>query len=370
MRKTNKPGYTLVLALMVIALIVAIVTVLADRGSIHMHYVKTMIDREKAKALAWSGVQIAMSELAHFGDVQKKEETISKEQGKEKKSSAGQEAKQELISLLPILNKWQIFDLKRRTDGVTGQIKICLGSEDGKLNLNGLVDFKAGKISEENKKILKEVFGKIQKIIGSKNLFESFEKFVKESKTRLQDLTQLLSIKEFELFGDRIFYVPDDPIGKDETGKLKQNVYLQDLFTLWSSQKELDPWMLSHSQKILFGFPSSPAATLSGLSKADLEKKLKEILKNFSGTIQFPKEWDEMLASVYGVKFDSLPKQMKAMLGTKFEPKVFSVVSYGTVGGVIQKLLVILERKKSFQKDSSGKNVASFEFSAKKFYWL
>ena len=390
MKQKNKPGYTLVLALMIIALIVVIVSSLADRGSVHTHYLKTMIDRQKAKALAWSGVQIAMSQLAHLSDEPKSKEQdlVLDKNGKQKKSDAGKEKKQELLFLLPVLNKWQTFDLKKQNDGVTGQIKICLSSEEGKLNLNSLFDFKTKKFIGESsdketgkakqsgnqqknvasknskgdaKKLLQEVFKKIKKAVGGKDLFGPFEKFLKARQTRLHDLTELLAIKEFELFKDKIFYEPGAPVHKDETGKLKQNIYLQDIFTLWSLQKELDPWMLSHSQKILFG-----------LKKKDQldEKNLQNILKNFSGEIQFPKGWDDMLAQVYGTKFDSLPKQMRDALGTKFEPTVLSVLSCGTVGGVTQKLLVILERKKSSRKDSSGKNVASFEFSAKKFYWL
>jgi len=381
-RKTEQPGYVLVLSLMIIALVVAIVTSLADRGGVHARYLQLVINREKAKILAWSGVQIAMSQLAHAGDLpEPKEGATPEKKDKEgaKQDSNGQ-AKQTVVTLLPILNNWQTFRLKKKNDGVKGQIKVCISSEEGKINLNHVFDFKKKKFLNEGaktlrqaqgrrqidyKKYFQELFKTIGNIAGMGNLFGPFEKFLKARQTKLQDVTELLTIKEFESFRDNIFYQPDDAQVTDETGKLKQTIYLQDIFTLWSFQKELDPWFLSHSHKVLFGLKEKKQE-----GKFPDEKKLQEKLKNFSTNMEFPKGWDQLLAPIYGKKFDVLPKEMRAALGGKFEPRLFSVLSYGTVGGVTQKMLVILKRVQTTSKDSTGKSVTSFEFSAKKFYWL
>jgi len=282
------------------------------------------------------------------------------------KTDAQQEAKQFIIKILPILNSWQSFKLTKKNDGITGSIKICIGCEEGKIDINQLFDFQKkqfineGAQQKDYKKIMQKFFAMIKEVVGGDNLFKTFEKFLKGRKNKLYDPTELLTIKEFERFNKNIFYTPDD-IVSSEKKEVKQIVYLQDIFTLWSGTREFNPWLLSHSLKVLLGLKTD--AKTIGTKK---EKKLQETMKQFKLPLTWPNSWDTMLAPLYGKKFDRLPKEVKSLITTKFEPKVFSVLSYGTVGDVTQKLFIILERKKS---SSDGDDVA-VEFSTKKFYWL
>ncbi|MFC1845564.1 hypothetical protein ACFLX2_00375 [Candidatus Dependentiae bacterium] len=370
--RAQQPGYVLIFTLMLITLIVALVTSMANKSSVHSFYLKTMIDREKAKMLALSGVQIAVSQLAtmHESSEPEVEAQVAKQEEK-KEDSSQEEAKNFLINLLPVLNRWQTFNLTQKNDAITGKINVCIGCEEGKIDLNQLFDFvkkefvNQGKKEKDYRKFMEEVFGKIQEIVGGDGLFDKFENFLKERQTELYDPTELLTIKEFDRFKDKIFFEPET-ISSEDKVQVKQTIYLNDIFTLWSFQQELNPWLLSHSLKIMLGIKEEEKKE----EREQEEKRLQKTLEEFKVEAKWPNSWNNMLKPLYGIDFDSLPKEMKTAMGTKFEPTVFSVLSYGTVGDVTQKLFMILERIKSPKTEQTGKGKSSFEFRARKFYWL
>src|SRR5579859_3407887 len=134
----NKPGYILVLTLMILAIAIVITTQLFNQGTVHSVYANTVVEREKAKQLALGGIQVAMSVLTpKESSEQKTDETAQAEPKDEKRS--------QLKKLLPALNRWLTFDLKEDIDGIDGQLKICISCEQGKLNLNTIYDFKKKK---------------------------------------------------------------------------------------------------------------------------------------------------------------------------------------------------------------------------------
>jgi len=380
--RTGKPGYMIVLSLILISLIVAIVTTMANKSRIHIRYIKTMINREKAKMIAWSGVQVAKSQLANMGVVKDVKESSQdknknqkdkqkKQNGKKKKEKGGkrlEEAKQFITKLFPVINRWQTFKLNKKNDGITGELKICLGCEEGKIDINQFFDFVHKKFfgegSKKNdyKKVMQQIFAQIKKVAGGEDVFSKFEKFLKDRQNKLYDPTELLKIKELERFKENVFYEPSGSV-RSNTGKPKQTIYLSDIFTLWSFKKELNPWFLSHSLKVLLGLKVEVSGNV-GLE----EKTLQEKLKQFKLKLAWPDSWKNMLLPLYGKDFDHLPSEVSKVMSTKFEPKVFSVLSYGTVGDVTQKLFVIMERVALPKRKSSGST--SFEFRTKKFYWL
>jgi hypothetical protein len=373
MQHTKQQGYVMVLALMVIAVMVALVTMMAQKSSVHMHYMKTMINREKAKNLAWSGVQIAMSQLANAEKNKDKKETVALEtregqskQQQQQKKDPFEEQRRFLSNMLPVLTTWQNFKLTQQQDGVRGQISICIGCEDGKIDLNQFFDFAHKKFSNEGagkddaKKLFQELFTKLKDVQGGESLFGAFEKFLKDRQNKLHDPSELCAIKEFDSFKDKLFFVPES-VQQRSGGRERRAVYLQDIFTVWSSKKELNPWLLSHSLQVLCGL--QPVRDQKLTSK-ELEGKLKELKQELA----FPKDWDRFLAPIFGKKFEQLPQELRKVMSTKFEPHVFSVLSYGTAENVTQKLLVIVERTKAPVADSTGQNVVVFQ--AKRCYWL
>ena len=96
MSNTTKPGYILVLTLIILSIGVLLVTQLSHRGMVHIHFDQTMIEREKAKSLALGGIQLAISQLSI-----KATETAKNEKQEEKKDQ-----KQELIKkIVPAMNR-------------------------------------------------------------------------------------------------------------------------------------------------------------------------------------------------------------------------------------------------------------------------
>ena len=88
---------------------------------------------------------------------------------------------------------------------------LVLGSE-GKININRLYDFEKhhflneGQPQDDMKKMFQELFGLIKEQIQA-DFFTDFEKFLKERKYPLNDVTELLNIKGFDVFKNTCFLI-------------------------------------------------------------------------------------------------------------------------------------------------------------------
>ena len=215
MKSHQKKGYIIVMTMLFIALSVAIVTYIYKRGTIYTPLAQLAAHKEKARMIAHSGLSIACSYLGEppQNNAQKKE---PQEPSQNKNAAKKSETDMSLLyqSLLPSLQRWQTFVLKEEIDGVDATIRIAIGCEEGKINLNQLYDFekKQFRKSADGKNdwavLLKELFGIIEKQTGMKDLFESLKKFLNSKTEPLNDITELLAIKEFAGFKDALFYQP------------------------------------------------------------------------------------------------------------------------------------------------------------------
>ena len=369
----TKPGYIFILTLMVMALAVVVVSYIFNSGAIHVPFTKTMIDREKAKQLAFSGIQIAISQLSQTIDMpkaDKKEGAAPPTQSPVPKESPDEQAAKELLKeILPALNRWQQFALQEEVDGIDGSMSVCLMSEEGKININALYDFKKHtfKGSPFQQEINKLLLREICKSVGKPELFDDIEKYLKARQYRLDDVTELLTIKGGEAFKEYIFYQPPaiteakkNSTPSQQPKKNKKQVYLTDIFTVWSGKDTVDPWLLSDSLCALLGVKRAESSDIESR-----KEMVKNIVKEFKTTMQFPADWKKLFEPLYGVEFKDLPKGVEYILNTKFEPKIFSVLSYGNVGAVTMKLLAVLERTKQ-----TAENQVSYGVTIKKIYWL
>ncbi len=340
--KSNN-GYIFILTLMMIATATVIGTYIFIRGSFYVPYMHTMIQREKAKELALGGLQIAVSQLGYI----KSEQTQ-----KNQKEDQTAQAKKFLQTILPIINRWQNFPLKKNVDGIDGEIKICIVCEDGKINLNDIYDFAQHKFKGEKQskgdwsKIMQQVFKSI-----NGNLFPALEAFLKKQKYKLNDVTQLLTIKEFKVFQNKIFYDPP------EKSSQKSAIYLTDLFTVHSSGASIEPWLFSNAMLNVLKFKEAQFGDVT-----NRKKQVERWLKNFKLSSNWNTDWDSTLKIMYGKE---LPKTIASVLNTTFDPKYFSVISYATVGKVTIRCIAIMERIK---RASNGKT--RYDVSLRKLYWL
>lgn len=368
----KKKGYILILSLMIISLAVTLVTYIFYVGSVQMPYSYTVINREKAKLLALSGIQIAIAKLSQ--EIEKKDgdkkvaqpSTTSQAVGssptadkKNEPSDQEQAARKLIEEMVPALNRWQSFALKEEIDGVDGTIRLCIGSESGKLDLNALYDFEKHAFKGDTAKqdVLKLLITTAFKQAGKEDLFAEFEKFLKARQYRLDDITQLLTIPGFIAFKDIVFY--PGPL-KEKEEKNKTAVYLTDIFTVWSGKQTVDPWLLSDSMCGLLGVKRATVRDADSRKKA-----VEQVIKDVKIEAQWPVDWKKYLSPLYGVEFNTLPKGIELVFDTKFEPKIFSVLSHGVVGDVTQKMLAILERT----EEKNDKKLA-YTVTIKKLYWL
>lgn len=342
--KRNQSGYILAVTLALMTLFMFIATYVSNKGLIFSSFSRTMVDREKARQLAYGGIQLAISQLSVSQEKKPENANMSAQAGKDQEAKSPQQSDGKVLlkAVLPQLGRLQKFNLKQNVEGITAEIGIMITSEEGKININRLYDFekhsfigepvpgKTQAVKEEAnmKLIAQELFARIKERLDG-DLFGEFEKFLKEKKYPINDITELLSAKGFEIFKDKIFR---DPVLQPE----KDQVYLTDIFTISSSKQSIEPWLMSDSLVKLFNFKRDTNQNVA----------VDELLKNFKEKSDWKNDWDKSLKNLYGVSFQELPKSLMSLLNPVFDPKMFSVFSYATVGGVTVRLIAVLERGK------------------------
>jgi len=370
--QNHKSGFALIVTMIMISLIASITVFIARKSTLFAPYAKIAIHQQKARQLALGGVQLAISKLA---SITKPEKQTTTDQGQQRPQKMDDTylAQQLLTHLVPIINQSQTIPLKKAFDGIDGKIEFCITSEHGKININQLYDFEKHRFIDEHEKatddekkkgarqLIKNVFEQVQKAMGATNLFESFEKFIKQRQYKLNDVTELLAAPGFDIFKNYLFYVP--PTLMKDSEKAWRPIFLTDLFTLESGKKQIEPWLLSDSLRGGFGF--SRVAQESQEKKESTHKMIQEALKKFSLSTDWKKDWDKMLAPSLKKEYGSLSPSITSHLSTKFESTIFSVVSYGTFANVTQRLYALLER--SVQK---AKDDVVIHVKIKKIYWL
>jgi hypothetical protein len=345
----------LILTLSLIALSVILVAYINNKSSGYIPFARLAVDRQKAHALAYGGVQLALSQLATAAPGTQKA-----------KPTALDHTKALLTTLLPVHNQWQSFTLKNKEDGFDGELKICITCESGKIDINKIYDYKTKKFVGEGqktgdyKKIMEALFERITPLVHGTDLFKGFEKFLKERHYNIQDVTELLLIKEFAAFKNNVFYEPLAQKPSEKEMAPQQGIFLTDIFTVWSGKATITPWLISSSLGKLLKFQP----IRSEVTKE--QKMIQEQLKNFAIKTEWSSQtWDKQITPFYGITFKEVPEFAASLFNNTFEPTTFSVLSQAKVGTITQRLLAIVQRDESLQPDS-----AAFGVTIKKLYWL
>lgn len=395
-------GYILVFSMLTLAGLTAMATYLVTRASVYVPFVRTVIDREKAKLVALGGVQVAMAQLARTSlqdnQAQETQESQAKaKSGAEAETSANTQAqgqpeklaggafKEEkffLTNFLPVMNRWQEYVLKEEVEGIDSTLRICLMCEEGKININQIYNYAQkqfygkGQSAGDWEKILQELFKNIERMQGGKDLFKAFETFLKKQEYKLLDVTQLLLIPEFEIFRRHQFYNPSSlknrgsnstgtsintgVSGPEDSPENGARVYLTDIFTVESGKRTINPWVLSAATTELLQLKN-----INTQDKKELTERVQESLKNLNKAIVWKNDWTTLLKPIYQKELQSLPKGIESIFDTSITPRIFSVISQARVGSTMQKLFVILERTKKVNKGKTN-----YAVNIKKLYWL
>src|SRR5689334_14735667 len=174
-------------------------------------YARLAHERAVARQLALGGIEWARTILAR----PRKEEKKKGKEGAEKQTLSPD--MQDLLMLFPAINRWQNFELKKESDGIDATIRICISSEEGKINLNSVWDFKQKKFKDSppqgsTEKIIQELSVKLE-TFQVKGFREGVSQFLKKQKGPLSDITQLLEDEYFKKnFQETLFYAP--PMGQ------------------------------------------------------------------------------------------------------------------------------------------------------------
>ncbi len=174
-------------------------------------------------------------------------------------------------------------------------------------------------------------------------MFEAFEKFLKERHSKLNDATELLRLKQFRPFASFVFLSPQ--VDK----KAPRPLYLMDLFTVFGANDKIQPLL----------FSATVAKVLTNKEPKKLSNEMTQtLLKKFKPSINWKQDWKSIGKLQYGVELSQLPKGIEATFDATFDPSIFSVVSYGKVGNVEQKVYAILERTVRDEKKKKVVDVA------------
>jgi hypothetical protein len=367
MKQANmSDGFTLILALLMIALAMLMTSIMFDQGSSYMPYAHAALMRQKATALATAGLAVAQNMLCSLPSEQEQKPgtTVKKEQAK--KRTDEEDTQHLLRTIMPHLNRWQTITLQEDRDGVDGTLHICLMSEDGKLNINKIYDFKNKKFKNEAdagggfKAAVAALCADIEKNMHGKELFSALEQFLQKRGYPLNDVTELLTIKQFAIFKNNIYHMPLFA-PKSDTKEQRPSFALTDIFTTFSTDAAADPWVFSESLRTALHLPATAGKT------AD-EKQVQtiaEVTQKYAPDVQWSQAWNTSLKMLYDVEFSHLPKHSATLMRGKSALRYFSVLIQTVVGDVTQQFYVILERIK---KSQDTKTV--YDVVVRSFYWL
>lgn len=322
----KRSGFILPLVMVLMSLSIVAITVIIVRVSAYRRLSVFCARREQAKLLILSAAQIAMSQLAGSPPA---------DTANQYPSGPASPEQQAFEAVMKVTNRWQKIQLTSEHEGVDGTIEFMIVAESGKIPLNTLYDF-------QKKGYRTEPFDGRQVALSIETLFktarkpikfvEGFEVLCKKRGKPFDDVTQLLASPDLVPLATILFPHPT------EGGKVEPTVL--DLFTLARDAAIIPPLMCETMIKLL---------DLKPLPRTQSEREA--LIKNFSATTDWVKEWDTKLAGIYGKKFADLPPVWQKAMYPTYGASTFSVVSYAKVGSVTQKAYIILEKLTSKTKE-------------------
>lgn len=367
-QKHNEFGYIMIMALLLVSMITMLVVVIFNKTMIAVPFTQIMIENQKAHVLSKAGIPLFKAQLCK-PFVAKKQN--AKQQGNE--SISGEQSADSdiyfLEQLLPVLNTWQTIFLKQDIDGIDAEISFYVCCEEGKINLNKLFDFEkkefvGEKQKEGNSKLfLEDLCKRLEKQTKTKDLFVSLEKFLKKQKVPLEDITQLLEIKEWAPWKNRVFCEKKEERLKKMTEqgdqKGKPFLYLTDIFTVATNHVTIEPWVFSAGLMQLLGLVKS-------FDEKNAKKgSIKENLKSFKKRVTWKTEWNSILKPMYQKELQSLPEHIDSFLSSTFSPTTFMVLCQAKVGRALACSCAIVERTVRAKEEKQ-----EYAIQIKKVYWI
>ena len=338
----KKPGFILIITFMMLSFALASVMLLFVFGYNHTTMMTVLTRKCYSLDCALSAPDILKSILTPPEKEEEKQQKSEKDSKDEIKDS-----QKKIMSLwkysqnlVPVLSSDKESKDKQANNAAISYT-MMLGSEHGKLNLNGLYDFKKSIwASSEKKDFCKALFKLIEKQMKSKDtqenaLFDAFEKYLKKRGTPFNDVSELFNIAEFA----KIF--PAQLIHKGS--QASKNLYLGELFTVCTDHDTINCVGLSRSFVLLVG-----AKQENMIELLQQKEKMQEVMKLSSAGEQGLATFFD---KVYGVDFKNIPQEFKSLLTMNFELNIFSIVLTASAQKIASTIYAIIKQK------TSGKTV-------------
>lgn len=332
----RKSGFILPLTIIIVFAISTLMIRLLTRATALAPVQRMVFDREQAKQIALMGVTLVQAQLTGPFKSEKDKQTWYKEFFKN-------------------LNQWQTFTLKQKADGIDATIQLYMSCEQGKIPLNALWDFKEKKWIAVDKLDVKKLLANLilSRSGNQEKVLEPLEAALKKFDKPVEDLTALFVHDYFKGLAPEFYPLPASAEQGGE--KPKKELNFADVFTVGTSELTLQPPFLSAGVQAAFD-----------LKKVSEEKKIedamKKVIEGLKDSLEWKTAWDQLMFPLYGKKYESLPQPLTKLFSSTVGASEISVVSYGKVGNVTQKLLVLLNQN----LESDGR----VTYAIKKLYWL
>jgi hypothetical protein len=271
--------------------------------------------KQQCQQLAISCADLGQSLLTTIEE-ENKEDAQTKADPKSPEASLTTDQKT-LSRMFPYLNKEKSFNLTKDKDLIDAIISLAIICEHGKLNINSLYDFEKKKFINEGKpndakKLCTWLFGRIAQITGKQNLLSAFENILKNRSCEFNDPVELLADPSFaEQFTNNGIYVTFEK-------KSSNKIFLTDIFTVYTEQETINPWLFSPSWQALLDIKI----------KENLNsEEIINIIKKFKSTSNWQTDWDASLKDFYQKEYKDLPEEIKSILTTRFVANIFSLLT-------------------------------------------
>ncbi|HLB40999.1 MAG TPA: hypothetical protein VJJ83_04365 [Candidatus Babeliales bacterium] len=327
-QSTTQPGFILVMTLMLLSLATVIITRVYYQAAGLSAYLHTSAERQQVRILALSGLELAKSQL----------------------DNPTFEVDKYLEKIFPVLDVWQQVDLAPESTDVSGQIKLYISCELGKLNPNQLYDFKKRVFKPQIKPALQKLCAKNGKLAG---LADQLEQALQKRTAPLNDLSELLADPALQqLFKDQLYRLPANSSTVETGSSVSERVintdagtsqadapdkyYLTDLFTLYNPQPQLWPALLA--QDYLNLLQLNTAKTIAA-RRQGLQQLLYAVTKAKKVLTQ-----TEALSMLYSApSLAQLAPEIAQLFAVNFTPPViFSVLVQATSGLNTARIFAIL----------------------------
>lgn len=310
----NKPGFVLITTLFFLFLAAALVARLIIQVHAHRIVIAQAAKREQARQIAMDGIALIENVLAY--------DTNDAEIKKER-----------LTWLLSNLNRWVKVELPAPAES---ELNFYLSCENGKINLNALYDQENKKFTNLTEEPHKILFERIRTIIPENTFIEKLGQELKKREDPLTDISDLFegslgSLQKTVLFEQL-------PFAQNES-TAAFSAPLADIFTIGQvgGNITLNPFFLSRSMQKALELREMPS------EKKERAKIIDALVaQNAQWDKSWQLVWDKIMAPVVGKTVQQLPKEIVKIFDGASRALNISVLCYGKVGGVTQRVSALL----------------------------